>query len=196
MKNFFSPILEILKIVILALIIVVPIRFFIFQPFLVQGQSMEPNFENGDYLIIDELTYRFSSPKRGEVIVFKVPYMEREKTIKFFGFGITFTQSPRFIKRIIGLPGETIEIKEGKIKISNEKGSFYLDESNYLPNTFTPGEIKTSLKENEYFVLGDNRFHSLDSRSFGPISKEYITGRVILRLWPPKEISLIKLPSY
>lgn len=196
MKNFLASTFEIFRIVILALIIVVPIRFFIFQPFLVQGQSMEPNFENGDYLIVDELTYRFSEPKRGEIIVFKVPQMERERQFKIFGFKLTLQESPRFIKRIIGLPGETIEISEGKIKITNDEGSFFLDESKYLPNDYTSGQLQVSLRENEYFVLGDNRTHSLDSRTIGPISKKFITGRVILRLWPINEISKIEVPAY
>jgi signal peptidase I len=94
---------EILQTVILALLIVLPIRLFIFQPFIVKGQSMEPTFEDGDYLIIDEITYRFREPKRGEVVVFKNPMNERQ----------------RFIKRIIGLPGETVEVSDGKIFISN-----------------------------------------------------------------------------
>jgi len=195
MKNFLVSIFEILRIVVLALIIVVPVRFFIFQPFLVQGQSMEPNFENGDYLIVDELTYRFDEPKRGEIIVFKVPQMERERVTKIFGFKFSLKESPRFIKRVIGLPGETIEIFDGKIKISNGKENFSLDESKYLPANYTLGQFQISLGKEEYFVLGDNRSHSLDSRSVGPISKKFIIGRVILRLWPIKEISKIETPS-
>lgn len=196
MKNFLASVFEILRIVILALIIVVPIRFFIFQPFLVQGQSMEPNFENGDYLIVDELTYKFKEPKRGEIVVFRVPQMGRERVINIFGFKFSLKESPRFIKRVIGLPGETIEIADGKIKISNEKENFFLDESKYLPQNSTLGQFQISLGKDEYFVLGDNRSHSLDSRSVGPISKKSIIGRVILRLWPIKEISKIEAPVY
>jgi len=196
MKNFLASIFEILRIVVLALIIVVPVRFFIFQPFLVQGQSMEPNFENGDYLIVDELTYRFDEPKRGEIIVFKVPQMERERVTKIFGFKFSLKESPRFIKRVIGLPGETVEISDGKIKISNDEKNFSLDESKYLPTNYTLGQFQISLGKEEYFVLGDNRSHSLDSRSVGPISKKSIIGRVILRLWPIKEISKIETPVY
>jgi len=180
MKKVLDFFIELLKTVILALAIVLPIRFFLFQPFIVKGQSMEPNFENGDYLIIDEITYRFREPKRGEVIVFKFPKNERQ----------------RFIKRIVGLPGETIEISQGKIKIENEKGSFYLDESKYLSENYTVGEFKISLGKDEYFVLGDNRFHSLDSRAFGPIHKRQIIGRVILRLWPPNSIKAFFEPAF
>jgi len=139
---------------------------------------MEPNFENGDYLIVDEITYRFKKPERGEIIVFKLP------------------QRQRLIKRIIGLPGETIEISGGKIKIINSKGEFILDEKKYLSSTDSFGELKISLKENEYFVLGDNRLHSLDSRIFGPVKKDQIVGRVILRLWPLNSLSLFLKPFY
>jgi len=168
---------EITKIVIIALVIVVPIRYFIFQPFFVKGQSMEPNFENGDYLIVDELSYRFRDPQRGEVIVFKYPQ--------------NFSQ--RYIKRIIGLPGETVEIEDGKVII----GDFVLNESNYLPSYLeTPGEVKITLAENEYFVLGDNRSVSADSRRFGPLSRENIIGRVIFRAWPFTAFAKIEAPQY
>src|SRR4030043_174613 len=168
-KKFFSFVWEILKIVIIALVIVVPIRYFLFQPFFVKGQSMEPNFENGDYLIVDEISYRFREPQRGEVVVFKYPR----------------NLSQRYIKRIIGLPGEKIEIKDGKILIFNANGIQALDESNYLPiYIVTPGVIQTSLAENEYFVLGDNRPSSSDSRYWGPLPREDIIGRVFFRAWP------------
>ena len=119
MKNTLSFIWEIIKIVVIALVIVIPIRYFLFQPFLVNGQSMEPNFENGDYLIVDEISYRFHDPQRGEVIVFKISRANN-------------TILTRFIKRIIGLPGETVEIKDGKVMIIKEN-SEVLDESQYLP---------------------------------------------------------------
>lgn len=170
---------ELAKTVILALIVVVPIRLFLFQPFVVMGQSMEPNFENGDYLIVDELTYRLRSPERGEVVVFKLQ-----------------NKKARLIKRIIGLPNEEIEISNGKIKIKKEGKEFFLDESKYLSQDFQIGNFKFSLKENEYFVLGDNRLYSLDSRSFGPIKREQIVGRVILRLWPPNQIKAYFSPVY
>jgi signal peptidase I len=170
---------EILQTVILALLIVLPIRFFIFQPFIVKGESMEPNFYHGDYLIIDEITYRFREPKRGEVIVFKNPMNERQ----------------RFIKRIIGLPGETVEINNGKIFISNGEKKI-LDESSYLGVPFTTGNLQITLSKDEYFVLGDNRKFSLDSRKFGPIKKKEIIGRVLLRLWPIYSFAKIEAPAY
>lgn len=181
MKNFLVFIWEITKIVIIALLIVVPIRYFIFQPFFVRGQSMEPNFENGDYLIIDEISYRLREPQRGEVVVFKYPG----------------NPSQRYIKRIVGLPGEIVEIKDGKVVIFNQGESQILDESDYLPpDTFTSGEIKIALAENEYFVLGDNRYASADSRRWGPLSREDIVGRVILRAWPFTAFAKIEAPEY
>jgi len=180
MKNFFSFLFETAKIVILAVIIVVPIRYFIFQPFFVQGMSMEPNFYDGDYLIVDEITYRFVDPQRGEVIVFKYPQRP----------------SQRYIKRIVGLPEETISIKEGQISIINKNGTQILDESEYLLDAHTGGEIKVSLSENEYFVLGDNRDFSSDSRRWGALSREFIVGKVYLRAWPFAALAKIEAPAY
>jgi len=181
MKKFLAFIWEILKIIIIALAIVIPIRYFLFQPFLVKGQSMEPNFENGDYLIVDEISYRFRGPQRGEIIVFKSPQ----------------DPSQRFIKRIIGLPGETVEIKDGKVKISKNNSTQILDEKNYLPSSiYTSGDIRVVLGEDEYFVLGDNRDFSFDSRRFGPLPEKKIVGRVFLRLWPFITFSKIEAPSY
>ena len=181
LKSFFQFWWEILKIVILALVIVIPIRYFLFQPFLVKGQSMEPNFHDDDYLIIDEISYRFREPKRGEVVVFKYPR----------------NPSQRFIKRIIGLPGETVEIKDGQVIIIKDDKAQILDESNYLsPSLKTSGNLKITLNQNEYFVLGDNRLVSADSRSWGTLPKRYITGRVIFRAWPIRALAFFEEPKY
>lgn len=185
MKEYIKGVLvffwEILKITILALLIVIPIRYFLFQPFLVKGQSMEPNFQEMDYLIIDEISYRLRDPQRGEVIVFKYPD----------------NPSQRYIKRIIGLPGEKVEIKNGKIKIFETDQISVLDESKYLPSSdYTSGNIGILLKENEYFVLGDNRSSSFDSRRFGALERDYIIGKVLLRAWPITALAKIEAPAY
>ncbi|KKW08219.1 MAG: Signal peptidase I [Candidatus Kaiserbacteria bacterium GW2011_GWA2_49_19] len=182
LKNFFNFVWETLKIVIIALAIVVPIRYFIFQPFIVKGQSMEPNFQEGNYLIIDEVSYRWRNPQRGEVVVFKYPY----------------NPSQRYIKRIIGLPGEVLEIRNEKVMIFDQNGQeMILQENTYLPQgDITLGNLRLTLKENEYFVLGDNRLSSSDSRSWGVLPRDKIIGRVLLRLWPPAEASEINLPTY
>jgi len=179
-KNFFHSLLEILKSAILAGIIVLPIRIFIFQPFLVQGASMVPHFETGDYLIVDELTFRFRDPQRGEVIIFKYP----------------LNPSQKFIKRVIGLPGETVEIKNGNILIDGK-----ILKENYLKNTFVFHETKITLGKDEYFVLGDNRGSSLDSRIFGPVKRDLIIGRAFfkvftLKILPIPALEVIKIPTF
>ena len=141
---------EFIKVVLISLAIVLPIRTYVAQPFIVSGESMEPNFEDGEYLIVDELSYQFRQPERGEVVVFRYP----------------LNTSEFFIKRIIGLPGEIVEIQTGKVV------------AKAVPN------VTITLKENEYFVMGDNRPHSSDSRFWGTLPKDKIMGRAFLRLWP------------
>ena len=179
MKGFLSFIWEIIKIVVVAAVIVLPIRYFLFQPFLVKGQSMEPNFGNSDYLIIDQLSYRLREPQRGEVVVFKYPNIP----------------SQRYIKRIVGLPGETVEIKDGKVMISGVP----LDETTYLADSAYTDQREFQiiiLSENEYFVLGDNRLASSDSRVWGSLPRENIIGRVFIRAWPFAALAKIEAPQY
>ena len=181
MKRKLSFIFEVVKIFIIALVIVVPIRYFLFQPFVVKGESMEPNFHSGDYLIVDELSYRLRDPQRGEIIVFRSP----------------IDSSSCYIKRIIGLPGETVEIKNGVVEVYTNKGLTILDEESYLPADIkTSGDIKISLGKDQYFVLGDNRPRSYDSRRFGPLSRKNIIGRVYLRAWPLYMSAKIEAPTY
>jgi signal peptidase I len=182
MKKQLSFILEIAKIVVVALAIVIPIRYFLFQPFFVKGESMQPNFQNGDYLIIDEISYRFREPQRGEVIVFKYPQNE----------------SQLFIKRIIGVPGEKIEINNNVIKVTKKDGQLVdLKETSYLPSSIeTAGNINITLENNQYFMLGDNRQFSFDSRRFGVVNKNEIIGKVFLRAWPFVSLGLFRVPSY
>lgn len=182
MKNVFFFFWEMSKIVIITLLIVLPIRYFIFQPFFVRGQSMEPNFQNGDYLIVDEISYRLKNPQRGEVIVFKYPN----------------NPSQRYIKRIIGLPGETVEVRDSKINVYNENGiPQILEEFNYLPKSIaTFGNTELQLSDSEYFVLGDNRIASSDSRSWGALPEENIIGKVFLRVWPFAALAMVETPVY
>ncbi|MDD5639440.1 MAG: signal peptidase I [Candidatus Pacebacteria bacterium] len=167
-KNLISEIIDLGKIVIIALIIVIPIRFFVFQPFMVSGASMEPNYHSTDYLIIDELSYRFSAPQRGDVIVFKYP---KNPNLKY-------------IKRIIGYPGETIEIRNTEVIITTTDNTTVVLNENYLPEDTISSWVRganygpITLKNNEYFVLGDNRNYSADSRSWGVLPKDNIIGKV------------------
>jgi len=183
MKSFFLFLFEVFKITVITLAIILPIRYYLMQPFFVKGASMEPNFDDNQYLIIDEISYRMRQPERGEVIVFKYP--------------VDPTQY--YIKRVIGLPGETVEIIGGQVKIFNGEHSlgFVLDESKYLPlNVATYGGDKITLGQGEYFVLGDNRSASYDSRRWGVLPLANITGRVWLRAWPPQTARAFVTPEY
>jgi signal peptidase I len=164
---------ELVRFTIFAIIIVLPIRLFIAQPFIVSGSSMFPTFENGEYLIIDEISYRFDQPERNEVIVFKYP----NDTKKFF------------IKRIIGLPNEEIKIEGSDVIIINKENpdGFRLEQA-YVQNK-SNNDASFLLKENEYFVMGDNRISSSDSRYWGPVDENLIIGKVFLRLLPLNRIN-------
>lgn len=168
--NFASVVLEMVQVGAISLAIIIPVRWFLIQPFYVQGASMEPNFFDHEYLIVDELSYRFRPSARGEVVVFQYPNDPKQY----------------FIKRVIGLPGETIEIMNGKVKIYNDKypNGTVLDETAYLDQDFTASSQTVTLKAGEYFLLGDNRASSLDSRFFGPVKTSHIVGRVWVRGYP------------
>lgn len=185
---------EVVSVVALSLAIVIPIRVFIAQPFMVSGESMYKTFKDGNYLIVDELSYRFDKPQRGDVIVFKVP----PKGLELSNYKIDKTVY--FIKRIIGLPGETVEVQGDKIKIYNDsnKDGFILDEpyayiDKLSPNSTVFSDInkRVSLSESEYFVMGDNRYNSSDSRFWGTLPEENIKGRAFLRLFPINNISVL-----
>ncbi|MFA5134319.1 MAG: signal peptidase I [Patescibacteria group bacterium] len=175
-------IFELLKIVLIALAVIIPVRYFLFQPFYVRGASMEPSFHDNEYLIIDEITYRFADPQRGEVVVVKNP----DRTSEFF------------IKRIIGLPGETIEVKNGDVVIFNSSKplGFILEEPYLSEEVVTRGGQRTTLGPDQYFVMGDNRSVSLDSRTFGPLNSSFIVGRAWLRVWPFEEFEHFTPPAY
>lgn len=164
-QNFLK---ELLKLIVLAAVIVIPFRLFIAQPFIVDGASMDPTFATGQYLIVDELSYHFEAPARGSVLIFKYP----------------LDTSKYFIKRVIGLPGETVNIKDGAVSIVNaaHPQGFALNE----PYIKLPLDQTASftVPAGDYFVMGDNRFGSDDSRIWGPVPTSDIIGRPIIRLWP------------
>ncbi len=169
-ENFF---VELLKFFIIAVVIVIPIRFWIAQPFIVSGASMEPTFDTGQYLIIDELTYHLSNPQRGDVIIFKYP----------------LNTSEYFIKRIIGLPGETVEIRDGKVYVIGTDSIEKALPEPYIINKGNGYNRTVTLKSDEYFVMGDNRPNSSDSRVWGPLPNSDIVGRALVRLLPFNSIS-------
>lgn len=181
---------EMLKILLLAAVIIIPIRVFLFQPFFVQGASMVPNFEDGEYLVVSEFGYKYTKIPVANIDIKPFREFVRQEPVVF-----RFPRDPSqfFIKRVIGLPGESVEIKQGKVFIYNavHPDGYQLDESAYLDSSIVTSDLKrTTVGENEYFVMGDNRAFSYDSRSFGPIPKDVVIGRVLLRAWPLSEFSL------
>ena len=174
-----SEVFEFFKVLIVAVAVTLPIRYFIAQPFIVNGASMVPTFENGEYLIIDEASYYFfREPERGEVVVFRYPLNPKQF----------------FIKRIIGLPNERVEIRNGEVWIKNDEhpDGFTLPEP-YLPEGFrTSDDTEVKLSDKEYFVMGDNREFSSDSRRWGSLDRRFVTGRAFLRAWPLSRIGIIE----
>ncbi len=186
MKSFLLSIWEVVEVGLIAVITVVAVRHFLVQPFVVSGRSMEPNFSSGDYLLIDEISYRYRTPQRGEVVVFRSPTDNKSF----------------FIKRIIGLPNERVVVKDNKITIYNQEhpDGFTLNES-YLNSIYDNqinqySNLDMVLGDNQYFVLGDNRNESFDSRAWGPLQKSAIIGLVRLRLWPLTKAQALTAPAY
>ncbi len=170
-ENFFT---ELLKFALIAAVVVIPVRLFVAQPFIVSGASMDPTFATGQYLIVDELSYHFEQPSRGEVIIFRYPK----------------DPSQFFIKRIIGLPGETVRIAGTGVSVTDVEGkTINLDES-YVSNHGNGSNIDKTLGQGEYFVMGDNRPESSDSRSWGILPEKNIVGRAFLRLLPLQKVAI------
>lgn len=158
------------------------IKAYIAQPFLVRGRSMEQTFSDGDYLIVDELTYNFADPKRSDIVVFHTEFIEGGK------------ESEYYIKRVIGIPGDRIVIADGEVFLykNNTNTPTKLDEPYLIEGLRTVAQDKVDvlLGEQEYFVMGDNRGNSSDSRYWGPVKKSYIVGKPIIRLFPLNTIQL------
>lgn len=170
-ENFFT---ELLKFVLIAAAVVLPIRFFIAQPFIVSGASMEPTFYNGQYLIVDELSYRLGEPARGDVVIFRYPRNPKDY----------------FIKRLIGLPGETVNIAASGISVTRADGSVVALDESYVINHGNGTARSYALKDDEYFVMGDNRPESSDSRTWGALPRHNIVGRALIRLLPIDQLQL------
>ena len=174
--SVWHSILEWVKVIVIALAIALPVRWFIAEPFIVNGASMDPTFATGQFLVVDRVTYRFESPKRGDVIVFEYPN----------------DPSTYYIKRIIGLPGETVTINDGIITIINKENpkGLKLDEPYISSEHFARDSSTRTLTDTQYFVMGDNRAQSSDSRYWGPLESHFIIGRPIVRLLPVQTISV------
>ncbi|MES2225930.1 MAG: signal peptidase I [Patescibacteria group bacterium] len=172
--NIGSALKEIATFLVLAVIIVLPIRLFVAQPFVVEGESMHPTFESADYLIVDELTYHFEKPERGDVIVFRYPN----------------DPSVFYIKRIIGLPGETVSIDKGQVHILKTDGTAITLDESYVVDEDATYTQSTSVGPGQYFVMGDNRPKSSDSRVWGLLPQKNIIGRAFIRLLPAHEFGV------
>lgn len=169
--------LELVLLVVIAFFIVIPIHFFVAQPFLVAGDSMIPTFHENDYLVIDRISYRFEKPARGEVVIFRYP----------------LDPSFYFIKRIVGIPGDTVRIDKNVVTITDTNGvlmqSIIEPASVSLSNRVLLNAT-TTLARDEYFVLGDNGGASADSREWGPLQDKFIIGRALVRLWPLTKVGM------
>lgn len=159
---------DLFTLVFLIVVVVIPIRLFVISPFVVDGESMHPTFENLDYLIVNELVYTLHAPERGDVIVFRYPG----------------NPSIFYIKRIIGLPGETVSITSGVVTVTTTAGTTIELPEPYIVNEDATYTKKITLNPDDYFVMGDNRPNSSDSRVWGPLPRKDIIGRVDLRLLP------------
>ena len=166
---------EIIIFAFIAFGIVLPFRLYVAEPYVVDGRSMDPTFATGDYLVVDKLSYEIGTPQRNSVIVFKYPGDTRKS----------------FIKRIIGLPGETVMVKNNTVTIINDENpkGFILDQS-YVTHPSPSDSSEEKLSDDEYFVMGDNRAESFDSRYWGPLNKKYLLGKPLVRLFPVSKIGI------
>lgn len=179
---FKSELWDIIKTIIVFAVIYFGIKGYIAQPFLVKGRSMEQTFSDGDYLIVDQLTYNFIEPKRSEVIVFHTEFIPGGNEREYY------------IKRVIGIPGDRVVIKDGEVLLyeNNKDTPTVLDEDYIIDGlrTISQEPVDIILKDNQYFVLGDNRGNSSDSRYWGPVDKKYIVGKPFIRLFPFNAITI------
>lgn len=177
-KRIFSFFLDFLETIVVALSIFVVVYLFFFQPHEVKGSSMEPNFHDGEYILTDKISYRFRLPKRGEVIILKAPN----------------NPDIDYIKRIIGLPGESLKVEDGSVFINGKRLNepYVSDKTTILGNGFLSSEgQQITIPDNYYFVMGDNRPRSSDSREFGPIPRSSIIGKAFIRYWPLPYLGVI-----
>ena len=173
--------LDLIETVVMALAIFVVIYLFLFQPHQVRGNSMYSSFKDGEYILTDKISYRIGEPKRGDVVIFKAPSNEEYD----------------YIKRIIGLPGDTIKISNNTVLINNNPlAESYLDDILTTSGSFLRQQDRVIVPENSFFVMGDNRGHSSDSREWGFVPKENIIGKAWLRYWPPPVFGIIPAVDY
>ena len=182
LKRVVAAVFDFLQGIVVILAMLVMVYLFIMSPQEINGSSMEPDFHNSEYILTNKVMYKFREPKRGDVIIFKS----------------WSNKDVDYIKRIIGLPGDTVELQNNALYVNNQK----LNEPYLAPDVIIFGG--SFLKEGEpivvppdmYFVCGDNRPHSSDSREFGPVAKDDIIGEAVLRYWPFSQFGIIPHPTY
>ncbi len=173
--------LDILEVIVFAIGIFFFVYLLIMRPHKIRGQSMHPNFPDGEYLLTQKVSYYLEDPKRGDVVVFKPPISEEDE----------------FIKRIIGLPGDIVSVKGGKVFVNdNELQEAYLKDIYTSGGYFLDEGEEFKVPEGQYFTMGDNRPHSSDSRAWGPVSKSAISGKAWFIYWPPKLSGAVEKVAY
>lgn len=181
-KRIIAAIFDFLQGIVVVLALLVMVYLFIMSPQEINGASMEPNFHNGEFILTNKVLYKFRAPKRGDVVIFKSP----------------LNKEIDYIKRIIGLPGDTVELKENALWVNGTK----LDEPYLAPDVIVFGGSYLQegssivVPEGTYFMVGDNRPHSSDSREFGPVSEADFIGAAILRYWPFSQAGILPTPTY
>lgn len=180
-------ILEFVQSIVLALSVFVLLYLFVAQPNEVKGNSMLPNFVSGEYLLTDKLTYQFGSPKRGDVVVFKAPPSEP-----------CSADECEYIKRIVGIPGDRVMVKDGSVYLNGLLLDQFFLPSDFVtePGSFSEEGLEREVPAGQYLCFGDNRSHSRDGREFGPIKKESIVGKAFFKYYPIGAIGLVPKVSF
>lgn len=177
-----SLVLEFVQSIVLALSVFVLLYLFVAQPNEVKGTSMEPNFENGEYLLTDKLSYQLGKPQRGDVVVFKAPPSEP-----------CAADECEYIKRIIGVPGDKVMVKGGQVYLNGQqlKEPFLPADFVTDPGSFVKEGVEVTVPGDYYLCFGDNRSHSRDGREFGVIKRDSIVGKAFFKYWPPSSVGLV-----
>ena len=178
LRQVWAFILDFIETIVVSLAIFAVVYLFLFQPHQVDGRSMEPNFHDKEYILTDKISYRFGEPKRSDVVVFHSPQDERID----------------FIKRIIGVPGDSLQIKGGYLYINGTKieENYINDPGQVAQGRFLKEGAKVDVPAGQFFVMGDNRLHSSDSREWGFVTRDEIVGRAFFRYWPVAQFGVLQ----
>lgn len=170
LRNLWLFFLDFIETIVVSLAIFAIVYIFLFQPHQVEGKSMEPNFQNAEYILTDKISYRLHDPRRLDVVVFHSPQDERVD----------------FIKRIIGIAGDKVALRDGYVYLNGQKMAepYINNPGQVLPGRFIKENTEVTVPEGQFLVMGDNRLHSSDSREWGFVTRNEIVGRAFFRYWP------------